>query len=94
MKAIKVTVLIAMLATGFLLVNFPSIEAKKANTNDRLTVKSYGPKSDHKISVAKAYDDKSDSPKPFTKKPEEIKTKLKLIEAQKALELAKKIYRG
>jgi hypothetical protein len=96
MKIIKVTALAAILATALIFANSSPAEAKAANTDDNLSPKSFGLKSNHKLSIEKTYSDKFDPKKQLTKpdklKPEQLKAKLKMIEAQKALEFAKKKY--
>jgi len=92
MKAIKFTALAAMLAFALLSVSFSSADAKKADTSDVLSPKSYGLKTYHKVNIAKSFDDQSQPSKPITYKNEKQKTQFKNIEAQKALEFAKKRY--
>ena len=92
MKATTVTVFVAILATALILANFSSAEAKKADTSDRLSPKSFGPHTYTKVNIEKTYDSKYKSTKPSAYNPTDHKTQQKLIEAQKALEFAKKKY--
>lgn len=87
----KVTVLATILAIALVFAAISPAEAKKA-INDNLSPKSYGIKTNYKISVEKTYPDNSEPKKSFVKS-EQLKTKLKQLEVQKALEFVKKTYR-
>lgn len=71
-------------------VSFTSAEAKKADTSEILSPKSYGSKTFSKISIDKPFDNKLSSKVSY--KAEQQKSFLKLVEAQKAQELLKKRY--
>jgi len=90
MKSLKITTFAIMLALALVSVSFTSVEAKKADTSDVLTPKSFGLKTISKVNTAKSFDDKS--AKPTLLKSEQVKTQLKMLEAKKAQELFTKRY--
>lgn len=92
MKAISVAALSAILVMAVTFANFSPAEAKKAEVDDRLSPKSFGQTSSHKVNIAKTYDKQDSTKKPFALKSEQLKTKLKLAEAKKAMDFVKKTY--
>ncbi|WP_100182638.1 hypothetical protein [Candidatus Nitrosotenuis aquarius] len=90
MKSLKIVSLAALLAVALVSVSFTSAEAKKADTSEILSPKSYGQKTFTKVITAKSFDDQPI--KPISYKAEQQKAYLKLVEAQKAQELVKKKY--
>jgi hypothetical protein len=84
MKTIKVASIAAILVVALIFTNFSPAEARKAGVDDKLSPKSFGLKTNQKISIEKSYSDKSEPiKKPFGLKSEQIKTKLKMAEAKK-----------
>ncbi|MFN3655479.1 MAG: hypothetical protein ACK4TO_09200 [Candidatus Nitrosotenuis sp.] len=92
MKTIKATAIIVILTTSLIFATVSPAEARKATNDDKLSPKSYGIKTFQKTTMEKSYSDNSEQKKSFSKS-EQIKTKLKQIEAKKALEFVKKTYK-
>lgn len=92
MNTVKATAVIAILAASLVFATVSPAEARKATNDDKLPPKSYGIKTLHKTSMEKSYPDNVEQKKSFNKS-EQIKTKLKQIEAKKALEFVKKTYK-
>jgi|GEM_PF-6984718 len=89
MKVMMAIPLAAILVMAVTITNISPADATKADTSNKLSPKSFGLKNAYKVSVEKTYDKE-----PFKKtslKAEDLKTKLKLIEAKKAAELIKRI---
>ncbi|WP_048194465.1 hypothetical protein [Candidatus Nitrosotenuis uzonensis] len=87
MKTIMVTSIAAILVFAVTVANVSPAEAKKADITDRLSPKSFGTKTMYKVSIEKSYD----AQEPTMKlKSEQLKSKLKLMEAKKAKEITKK----
>lgn len=89
MKAIMATSIAAILVLAVTVTNVSPVEAKKADTTDRLSPKSFGVKTLYKVSIEKSYDSQEPSMKLL--KSEQAKSKLKLMEAKKAKETTKRI---
>lgn len=92
MKTIKVTAMVAILVASLVFATTSPVEARKATNDDKLSPKSYGTKTFQKSTMEKSNQDNSDQKKSFDKA-EQIKTKLKQLEAKKALEFVKKTYK-
>jgi hypothetical protein len=91
MRTIKASVLVAVLATALVLGTVTNAEAKRTGIDEKLSPKSYGSKTSYKVTSEKVQQDIPEHKK-FLMKSEQLKTKLKQIEAQKALEFFKKTY--
>ncbi|MEM4253724.1 MAG: hypothetical protein QXE84_09410 [Candidatus Nitrosotenuis sp.] len=88
MKTIMATSIAAILVFAVTVANVSPAEAKKADTTDRLSPKSFGTKTMYKVSIEKSYD--AQEPTMKLLKSEQLKSKLKLMEAKKAKEITKK----
>jgi hypothetical protein len=92
MKAFSVVALAAILIMAVTFANFAPAEAKKAEVDERLSPKSFGPKTTHKVNIEKTYEKSDSAKKPLVLKSEQLKTKLKLAETKKAMDFVKKTY--
>ncbi|MEM2785916.1 MAG: hypothetical protein QXW37_06145 [Candidatus Nitrosotenuis sp.] len=91
MKTIKVTAMVTILVASLVFATTSPAEARKVTNDDKLSPKSYEIKI-QKITTEKSNQDNSNQKKSFGKA-EQIKTKLKQMEAKKALEFVKKTYK-
>jgi hypothetical protein len=88
MNTIVATSIAAILILAVTVTNVSPAEAKKADTTDRLSPKSFGTKTMYKVSIEKSYD--AQEPTMKILKSEQQKSKPKLMEAMKTKEITKK----
>lgn len=90
MKKITAISMAAILALAVTVTNITPAEATKADTSQKLSPKSFGPKTAYKVNIEKTYD-KDPLKNKMGFKSEELKSKLKMLEAKKAAELLRKL---